>query len=74
MQSGYFPIGQVIKDQTLQPLDNVRSVKAGGRFSCAIRVNQSQEEVYCWGANTNGEMGYLPFVDDEYSAVKVMLP
>gem|GEM_PF-6670088 len=74
MVGGYLPIGQVIKGQTSQPLDNVRSVKAGGRFSCAIRANQTQEQVYCWGSNLNGQIGYIPFASDEYAAREVMLP
>lgn len=36
------------------PLTNVRAIAVGARHSCATLVNDS---VWCWGANTRGQLG-----------------
>ncbi|MEZ5457730.1 MAG: RCC1 domain-containing protein [Lysobacteraceae bacterium] len=40
--------------QTLEPLNDVQQVAAGGYHTCAL-MNSS--EVFCWGLNASGQLG-----------------
>ncbi|MCU0652968.1 MAG: fibronectin type III domain-containing protein, partial [Candidatus Pacebacteria bacterium] len=48
-------------------LTNIKSVAAGSNYVCAI---SNQNNVYCWGRNSNGQLGN-GLTDDSYVPVRV---
>ena len=37
--------------------DNIVAVAAGGLHTCALRSESASSKLYCWGANTRGQLG-----------------
>lgn len=46
------------------PLENIASLSAGERFTCALKTNRT---VACWGQNANGQFGNASDVDSSYA-------
>ena len=44
----------IVKDFTLVPLENISFITAGGLHNC---LQQTNGEIWCWGANGNGQLG-----------------
>ena len=57
-----------VSAQNLEPLTNVQQVAAGENHTCAL-LNSG--EVYCWGSNQYGQLGYETALDFSLYATAV---